>query len=81
MKVRATQLGYYGNVRIQAGTVFDIHPVEGVTRDNKGKKKKLTLTPEQQFSEVWMEKVSEKEAKPEKSEKPKTDKKKSEEVI
>lgn len=53
MKVRATQVGYYGNVRRRVGDIFDLVPVKGLN----GKREKVTFTPEQQFSEKWMEKV------------------------
>lgn len=54
MKVRATALGYYGDMRRKEGTVFDL-----VVRTVGDKEKRRTLTEEQQFSKVWMEKIDE----------------------
>jgi len=76
MKVQAIELGYYGNCRIKPGQVFELTTRTGVSKDKLGKLKKLTLTPEQQFSDTWMRKVSEKEGKPVKIEKSDPDKKK-----
>lgn len=60
MKVRATQLGYYDHRRRKPGEVFELIEVKGFTKDPKTEKvSPLTLSPEQQFSENWMEKVDE----------------------
>jgi len=49
VKVKPTCLGYYGDKRRREGEVFDLVP----RQDRKGK----IITVEEQFSEVWMEKV------------------------
>jgi hypothetical protein len=60
MRVRATKMGYYGLQRRREGDVFELVPVKTV-KD----KKPVVITPEQQFSELWMEKVDA-DAKPSK---------------
>ena len=47
MKVRATQLGYYGHKRRKAGDIFELVPMKN--RDGS------VTSVEQQFSDVWME--------------------------
>ena len=62
MWVRAKSLGFYGHKRRREGAVFQL---EAITRmrmqkDKDGKDiglKEVTIKPEQQFSERWMEKV------------------------
>ena len=66
MKVRATRVGYYEHIRRRLGDVFTPIPRE-VTLcnvdagkpllDEKGKPKMRLLTPEDQFSHIWMERV------------------------
>lgn len=51
MKVKATQLGYHDHRRRRPGDVFVLRPIEKA--DGK------IITPEQQFSKKWMEKVGE----------------------
>lgn len=58
MKVRATQLGYYGDRRRRVGEVFILKPFKRIGKD----KKVMQITPEMQLSEHWMEKVSENES-------------------
>jgi len=53
MKVRATKLGFYNNRKQREGTVFFLKE-----RKLRGKK----LSAEDQFSELWMEKVDGAEA-------------------
>lgn len=48
LKVRATKLGYHDHRRRYAGDVFLLYPYK---KDGK------VVTPEQQFSKNWMEKV------------------------
>lgn len=48
MKVRATQLGYYGDRRRKPGEIFELKD-----RDRRGK----PYPAEEQFSETWMETV------------------------
>lgn len=56
MKVRATQLGYYGNHRRREGDVFVIKPKKGWKVDQQtGKKTEVVFSAEDQFSERWME--------------------------
>ena len=45
--------GYYEHKRIKLGQEFVLVPRKGIDRD----KKPITLTPENQFSATWMEKV------------------------
>lgn len=54
MRVRATALGYYGDIRRKEGDVFDL-----VARTVGDKEKRRNLTVEQQFSETWMERIDE----------------------
>jgi hypothetical protein len=56
MKVRATQVGYYGHKRQKPGAVFELAPL-------KNKDGSVTSA-EQQFSSKWMEQVDPVEAKP-----------------
>ncbi len=61
MKVRALSLGYYDEMRRREGEVFELKTRSGVRVDKAtGQKKKVTYTPEQQFSSDWMEKVDQK---------------------
>lgn len=53
MKVRATRLGYYGLLRRYPGDEFVL---KKFTTRNK-KDEFVELSPEQQFSPKWMEKV------------------------
>jgi len=69
MKVRATALGYYGHERRREGDVFVLEPIKRIRKDKDGKAREVTIMPEQQFSERWMEKVDQKAEKP-KKEKP-----------
>jgi hypothetical protein len=55
MKVRATQVGYYGHKRRREGDVFELVAQEG--KDENGKKIKLSV--KDQFSEAWMEPADE----------------------
>lgn len=57
MKVRAKSTGYYDLKRRKEGAVFELATVSGITIDKHGKKSPVTFTPEQQFSEKWMERV------------------------
>lgn len=54
LTVRAKRLGYYGDARRKEGDVFDL-----VEREvgEAGNRRKLTI--DQQFSDVWMEKIDE----------------------
>ncbi len=52
MKVRAKALGYYGDRRRKEGDIFEL--VERIVGD---KEKRRTLSVDQQFSEIWMEKL------------------------
>ena len=58
MKVRALGasdmwVGFYNHVRRRGGDVFTLIPQEGLDKDGKPK----TITPDQQFSKRWMERV------------------------
>ena len=58
MRVRAITKGYYGDQRKKPGEEFDLVPRKGFKRDSSGTKKKpIELSPEDQFSDTWMEKV------------------------
>ena len=57
MKVRATQLGYYGHKRRYEGSEFELEPIKRIRKDKDGKPREITIMPEQQFSERWMERV------------------------
>ncbi len=52
MKVKATALGYYGDIRRKEGDEFVL-----VTRTVGDKDHRRTLTAEQQFSATWMERL------------------------
>lgn len=57
MKVRAkgdpsNWVGYYGHVRRRGGDVFELVPIKTIKNG-----KPITIMPEQQFSERWMERV------------------------
>jgi hypothetical protein len=53
MRVKATRIGYYGHRRRREGEVFDLAPRK-ILKDGK----EVVLSPEQQFSNSWMEKVT-----------------------
>lgn len=57
MKVRAKKLGYYDNKRRREGEVFELKPVKGKKKKAERNIGDLVLTPEQQFSDLWMERV------------------------
>ena len=58
MKVRATQLGYYGHERRPEGAVFTLEPIKRMRKDKKtGIMREVTISSEQQFSERWMERI------------------------
>jgi hypothetical protein len=55
MKVIAKEMGYYNHGRIKPGTVFELKPIRGkLSTDPKAKI--VTIEPDQQFSDRWMEK-------------------------
>lgn len=57
MQVRAKRLGFYGS-RKRAGEVFELVEVKGFKQVGRSKKlEPVVLSPEQQFSSDWMEKV------------------------
>ena len=57
MRVRATQLGYYGHKRRKEGAEFVLEPIKRIRKDKDGNPREITISPEQQFSERWMERV------------------------
>ena len=57
MWVRATALGYYDHKRRREGAVFELKPITRKRLQKDGTTKDVTIKPEQQFSERWMEKV------------------------
>jgi len=67
MKVRATQLGFYAHGRKRPGQEFDLKPRKGKKMPPEpegGYPKGIDIkpvdhvfTPEEQFSDTWMEKV------------------------
>lgn len=58
MKVRALQLGYHDNKRRRPGDVFELVPYDGFLKDKQGNLTKHHFTAEEQFSNVWMEKLA-----------------------
>lgn len=73
MKVRATRDGYYNHIRRRTGDVFELVPTERIInffKDHTLREKvrlnpmatwpKETVSPKDQFSESWMEKVDSK---------------------
>lgn len=64
MLVEAKSTGFFGNKRIKEGQQFEIKDMKIKTYDHDSKiEKEIVLTAEKQFSERWMSKVSDKEAK------------------
>ena len=63
MRVRATQLGYYGHKRRHPGQEFDLEPIKRIKIQPDGTSKEITISPEQQFSVRWMERVEAPKAK------------------
>ncbi len=57
MRVRAKELGYYGHKRRHPGQEFILEPIKRVRSDKDGKPREITISPEQQFSDRWMERV------------------------
>lgn len=62
MKVRATEMGYYGEVRRRVGDVFLLKTIKKSKKviDPKTKKEsvvEVVVPPEKQFSSYWMEVV------------------------
>lgn len=56
MRVRAIQLGYYGMQRREEGEVFELKPTKAL---NKKTGLMEVVSVEQQFSNKWMERVTE----------------------
>jgi len=54
MRVRALQLGYYGNERRREGEIFDLIPIVSI---NKETGEKVIVPVDKQFSVKWMERV------------------------
>lgn len=59
MKVKATRTGFIYHLRRREGDVFTLKPIKGFKRDENGVAKPIVITPEQQFSSKWMERVDE----------------------
>lgn len=59
MQVKAKKLGYYNHKRRAEGVVFTLVPVKVKGKDGK----LVTIEPEDQFSEKWMEKFDAKGSK------------------
>lgn len=57
MKVRATQTGYYAHKRKYEGDEFILEPIKRIRKDKDDKPREITIMPEQQFSDRWMERV------------------------
>lgn len=56
MKVRAKRLGFYNHSRVREGTVFHLKPRKGKFWDKEQQKfVERIQSPEEQFSELWME--------------------------
>lgn len=58
MKVRATKLGFIYNKRKREGDVFELKTVRGYSKKAELRGEVIEVTPEQQFSDKWMERVS-----------------------
>jgi hypothetical protein len=56
MLVRAKKIGYYDNKRRREGETFELKPLKGKFLKD-GKLVDGVMSPEQLFSEKWMEKV------------------------
>lgn len=56
MLVKAIRPGYYDLKRRREGDVFELKEIKGFKRVGE-KLEKYTITPEQQFTDTWMEKV------------------------
>lgn len=65
MLVRAIQTGYYGNKRIREGQIFELKSLKIQKKDPKTQRdlKVVEIPAEQQFSELWMEKLEKSEEK------------------
>ena len=63
MLVEATRTGFFGNKRIKEGQQFEIRDMKIELKDKDGKITVKTLTAKEQFSSVWMEEITPKEAK------------------
>jgi len=57
MRVRATSLCYYGDMRRREGEVFELKPFKRKVKGKDGKIEQVLITPEMQFSEDCMELV------------------------
>lgn len=57
MFVKATQVGYHGHIRKREGDIFKLETISV----EKGPKRGLVMTPESQFSKIWMKKASERD--------------------
>jgi len=58
MRVKAKMLCYYENKRRKEGEVFALKEKRGFTVDPKtGKKVPIVISPEEQFSETYMERL------------------------
>ena len=57
MRVRATALGYYGHKRRKEGQEFVLEPIKRLRKDKDGNMREIVITPEQQFSARWMERL------------------------
>lgn len=58
IKVKAIAKGFYGDSQKEIGDEFVIYPVTVKRRGDEGWKD-VTIQPEEQFSEKWMEKIEE----------------------
>jgi hypothetical protein len=57
MRVRATALGYYGHKRRKEGQEFVLEPIKRLRKDKDGNMREIVISPEQQFSARWMERL------------------------
>jgi len=63
MRVRATQTGFLNNRRYREGAVFELVErkyIKTTGRGRKRKKEELTFSAKDQFSEMWMEELDDK---------------------
>lgn len=59
MKVRAIKQGFYNNSQVEVGKVFELQPIIQKGFNDQKEVVEVIIPVEDQYSEVWMEKVQE----------------------